>query len=217
MKRPDRPHCATLIGDVVASRQAASQEAMLRALASAQDWVNKRVEAVQPLRPTIGDELQGIFARVGLALEAALLIRLRLEGEYDVRFGIGWGEVLTMVPDRAPMAQSGAGWWAAREAVEEAAKLARSRGWPRYVRVRVQGLGESLDATVNALAICQDHVLAGMDDKDFQLAIGLFAGERQHDLAERLGISQSEVSRRQLENGPATLFRAYQALERLDP
>ena len=73
-----------------------------------------------------------------------------------------------------------------------------------------------MDAAVNALTICQDHVLSKMDWKDSQLAIGLFEGERQGDLAKRLGISQSEVSRRQLENGPATLYRAFQALEDLD-
>jgi len=189
---------------------------MLRALDKTQQWVNERVDAVQPLRPTVGDELQGVYERIGSALQAALFLRLHLGGAYDLRFGIGWGDVLTTAPERVPMGQSGAGWWAAREAVEEVAKLAKSRGWPRHVRTRVHGLGESMDAAVNALTICQDHVLSKMDWKDSQLAIGLFEGERQGDLAKRLGISQSEVSRRQLENGPATLYRAFQALEDLD-
>jgi len=56
-----------------------------------------------------------------------------------------------------------------------------------------------------------------MDRKDCQIAIGLFEGSRQDELAEGLGVSQSEVSRRQLENGPASLFRAYQSLRGLAP
>lgn len=208
---------ATLIGDVVASRTAESQEEMLRALDNAQVWVNERVGAVQPLRPTLGDEFQGIYESSASALKAALLMRLRLKGVLDLRFGIGWGEVLTTVPDQAPMGQSGAGWWAAREAVEEAATLARKSGWPRSVRVRVRGLERAAAAAINALAICQDQVLSRMDWKDCQIAIGLFEGRRQDELADRLDISQSEVSRRQLDNGPASLFRAYQALREWAP
>jgi len=206
---------ATLIGDVVASRMAESQKEMLRSLDAAQVWVNEHVDAVQPLRPTLGDEFQGIYENVALALRAALLMRLRLKGVLDLRFGIGWGEVLTTVPDQAPLGQSGAGWWAAREAVEEAATLAKKSGWPRSVRVRVRGLETSEAAAINALAICQDQVLSKMDRKDCQIAIGLFEGSRQDELAEGLGVSQSEVSRRQLENGPASLFRAYQSLREL--
>jgi hypothetical protein len=190
---------------------------MFRSLDAAHSWVNERVAAVQPLRPTIGDEFQGIYRNVSSALEAALFLRLFLRGTYDLRFGIGWGEVLTAAPERAPMAQSGAGWWAAREAVEAVAELAKGRGWPRSIRTRVVGLGDSLDAAVNALAICQDQVLSKMDRKDCRLAIGMFEGERQSDLAESLAISQSEVSRRQLENGPATLYRAYSSLRELAP
>jgi len=208
---------ATLIGDVVASRREESQEEMLRSLDAAQVWVNERVEAAQPLRPTLGDEFQGIYENVALALKAALLMRLRLKGVLDLRFGIGWGEVLTTAPDQAPLGQSGAGWWAAREAVEEAATLAKKSGWPRSVRVRVRGLETSEAAAINALAICQDQVLSKMDRKDCQIAIGLFEGSRQDELAEGLGVSQSEVSRRQLENGPASLFRAYQSLRGLAP
>lgn len=217
MSFPQKSAYATLIGDVVASRTAESQEEMLRALHTAQEWVNERVGAEQPLRPTLGDEFQGIYEDAASALKAALLMRLRLKGVLDLRFGIGWGEVMTTAPEQAPLVQSGAGWWAAREAVEEVGTLARKSGWPRSVRVRVRGLEPSVAAAINALAICQDQVLSKMDRKDCQITIGLFEGCRQDELAERVGISQSEVSRRQLENGPASLFRAYESLQVLAP
>jgi hypothetical protein len=129
--------------------------------------------------------------------------------------GIGWGEVLAIVPDRAPMAQTGAGWWLAREAIEEVVNLVKVHGWPRTLRTRIRGVEEPLGTTLNALLILQDHLVAGMDAKDAKITLGLFQGERQQELAEHLAVSQSEVSRRQLKNGPASLLRAYEMLREL--
>lgn len=201
----------------MASREAPSQASLLRDLEEAHRWVNDRIIAVQPVQSTVGDEFQGLYEEVRAALSAALLLRLRLKGRYDLRIGIGWGEVTRNVVQGAPLVQSGSGWWAAREAIEEVSRLAEARGWPRTLRTRVHGLSSPWEPTLNGFLICQDHLLAGMDEKDARITLGLFEGRRQHDLADELGISQSEVSRRQLENGPSTVYRAYEGLEALAP
>lgn len=208
---------AVMIGDIVGSRSARSQEGMFVALQEAHHWLNERVEAVEPVDLTVGDEFQGIYPHVRSALRAAVLLRLYLHGSYDSRFGIGWGEVTTVTPEKAPMAQSGAGWWRAREAIEEAATLARRSGWPRSLRTRVRGIDSSLEAAVNAFLLCQDHLIDRMDAKDAQIALGLFEGRQQAEVASRLQISQSSVSRRQTENGPASVYRAQSQLEALLP
>jgi hypothetical protein len=206
-----------MIGDVVGSRSARSQEGMFVTLQEAHGWLNERVETVEPVDLTVGDEFQGIYPHVRSALRAAVLLRLYLRGSYDSRFGIGWGEVTTVTPEKAPMAQSGAGWWRAREAIEEVAALARRRGWPRSLRTRVRGLDPSLEAAVNAFLLCQDHLIDRMDSKDAQIALALFEGRQQAEVASRLQISQSSVSRRQAENGPASVYRAQSQLELLLP
>ena len=65
---------ATLIGDVVGSRTVADRAGAHRA-------VNKALRdiaaaAIDPPAFTVGDEFQGAFTRVGLAIDAALSLRL---------------------------------------------------------------------------------------------------------------------------------------------
>lgn len=208
---------ALVIGDVVESRNASSQEELLTDLHEAHRWLNSRLKAVEPMTTTVGDEFQGVFRSIREALEAAVLLRLHLLGRYDLRFGLGWGAVTTIAPEKAPLAQSGEGWWRAREAIEEAADLAGKRGWPRTVRMRARGLPEPVQGAVLAFLLCQDHLLGTMDDKDARITLGLFEGRLQAELAEELGIAQSSISRRQSENGPSTIYRAHQQLAGLLP
>jgi hypothetical protein len=53
-----------------------------------------------------------------------------------------------------------------------------------------------------------------MDDIDRRITIGLLRGNRQVDLAAELEITQSTVSDRQRNNGPAALARVLDGLRR---
>lgn len=208
---------ATLIGDVVGSRQADSPERMFGRLEEGFRWVNRRISAVQELRSTVGDEFQATYADLPSALEAALLLRLYLKPSPDIRVGIGWGEVRETAPEREPMvAQTGRGWWEARTSLEEVAKLLGSQHWPRSLRTRLRGVDGPMGPALNALLIFQDQILDEMDERDAKITLGLLFGEKQAVLADELGISQPEVSRRQLANGPAALLRGFQAIRGLD-
>ena len=184
---------------------------MFETLTEAIAWVNGRVPAVQDPEMTIGDAFQGAYADIGGAMEAALLTRLRLAQRYDVRFGIGWGEIASFDTERAPMAQSGSAWWAAREAIDQVAKTASKRQWPRCLRTLVSGAPEPLCSAVNAFLICRDALLSRMDATDFRITLGLFLGQRQVDIGRDLGITQPSIARRQVENGPSAVYQAHQA------
>src|SRR4051794_19655174 len=83
-----------VIGDLVGSRQHTSRAETHEHLLAALDLVNARLpEAVQKLEPTIGDELQGVYADLHEALYATVLVRLALPEGMDCRFGIGAGEL----------------------------------------------------------------------------------------------------------------------------
>lgn len=208
---------SVVIGDVVKSRKVPSQEKLLADLQEAHQWVNGRVPLVEPMTSTLGDEFQGVYSSLRDALKATLFLRLRLFGRYDLRFGIGRGAVATVAPEKAPLAQSGPGWWHARTAIEEAAALAGKQGWPRSVRTRLRGVSDPWGAAVHAFLLCQDHLLASMDEKDARITLGLFEGRTQSEMSKELNISQSSISRRQSENGASALFRAHQELEDLIP
>ena len=79
---------ATLIGDVVGSRDVADRVGLHDRLVAAIDAVNEQLAPVVPLRITVGDEYQGGFATVGDALAAALVSRDALLGAASSK---SWG------------------------------------------------------------------------------------------------------------------------------
>ncbi len=189
---------ATLIGDVVGSRTVADRAGAHRMLNRALRDVAD--EAVDPPAFTVGDEFQGAFTSVGLAIAAALSLRLAVAPEIDVRFGIGWGAV-TML-DEAAGIQDGPGWWAAREAIEWTASAQRQPGLA-LVRTSFRaaaGTRADLDA-INAALICRDHLLGSLDDRSTRIVKALLKNQSKKDIAAAEGISPSAVSQRSGRDG----------------
>ncbi len=171
----------------------------------------------------MGDEFQGVYEEVATALEATLLVRLRLAGftvggpegrphSPDLRFGVGWGEVVQADVAGAPLAQSGPGWWSARRALDEVAAVAAKVHWPKSLRTTLRGVGGEVEGAINAFLVCRDELLGRMDERDARITLALFLGERQVDVARELGISQPAVARREREKGASAVFRGHAAL-----
>ena len=124
-----------VMGDLVASREAddrnALNQALVDVLEAANHGVDQQWRPVTPRRITVGNEFQGVFATLGAALRATLRIRLALT-PYDVRFGLGRGDVTVLSEE--PRVEDGPAWWAARHAIEVGA-VAQRRAASRSVRV----------------------------------------------------------------------------------
>jgi hypothetical protein len=208
---------AAVIGDLVGSRLHDDQGALFMLIKKTLEEVNRGIRSIQPLQMTIGDEFQAVYETVAAALDACLMVQLRLAGTCDVRFGIGWGEITAYDPELAPMAQTGAAWWNAREALDEVSNAVSRRGWPRGLRTAVLGLNPETQATLNAFLLCRDELLSAMDDRASRATLGLMLGHRQADIANELGISQPAVAKRQKESGAKAVVRAHQLLRGLGP
>ena len=130
---------ATLIGDLVGSRSSQDRTVLHQHLEAALAEVNDLLHPLQPMRITVGDEHQGSFATVAEAVQATLLVRVRLLPAYDIRHGIGWGA--TTVLDGEAGIEDGPGWWAARAAIEAAASAGASAAhrWLRTAYVVADG------------------------------------------------------------------------------
>ena len=208
---------AVVIGDIVGSRTYADQHVLFGNLRGVLERVNTWVESAHPMQMTVGDEFQGAYEKVSTALEAVLLTRLALRGDFGVRFGVAWGAISTYDVEEAPRGQSGEAWWRAREALDHVARVAAKQQWPRTLHTAFAGGSSEFQATINAFLLCHDELLGKMDEKDLRITLGLFRGERQEDVARELGISQPSVARRQVENGSNAVFRAYEQLRGLTP
>lgn len=178
---------------------------MNRALRSIAD------DAVDPPAFTVGDEFQGAFTAVGLAIDAALTLRLAVAPEVDVRFGIGWGTV-TMLDETAGI-QDGPGWWAAREAIEWTASAQRQPGlaWVRTSFRAGEGTRADVDA-INAALICRDHLVGSLDDRSIRIVKALLMNRTKKDIAATEGISPSAVSQRAGRDGLDLIVLASQYL-----
>ena len=87
---PDvKPHaCVALLADLVGSRAATDRTALQQRVRAALTGANERFGPLDPLRATVGDEFQGLFASTGRALAASYAIRLALGPHDGVRFGL---------------------------------------------------------------------------------------------------------------------------------
>lgn len=196
---------AALLGDVIASRHSGDREELQHMLEDAMSRGNAAGQAVQPLRMTIGDEFQGLFGSVLEAISASLQIRMTLRPTVDVRIGIGWGP-LDLVPQDPPFGQDGPCWWRAREAIEEVKKSESSNSVPRSVRTLVR-TGDGTDDLINAYLVSRDHITAGWDEVDVQIAYLFREGVNQTKISEQVGLSQSSVSRRLQNHGILTVLQ----------
>ena len=202
------PH-ATIIGDVVGSRLAADRNAQHQALNRALRDI--AAGAIDPPTFTVGDEFQGAYPTVGLAIDAALSVRLAVTPDIDVRFGIGWGAV--MVLDASAGIQDGPGWWAARDAIEWTASAQRQPGLA-LVRTsfRVNGKDRPDADAINAALLCRDHLLGSLDERSLRILKGLLSSHTKKDIAAAEGISASAVSQRAGRDGLDLIVLASQYL-----
>lgn len=212
MNTPAPIPVATLLGDLVGSRQVSERrqlhDQVRRALAEASAGSSPR----RPLWVTAGDEFQGTFDRVGDALHAALLIRLSLY-PHDVRFGVGWGTVHDLDEDGV---QDGPGWWSARRAILEVAQV-QARGATGAARTAYHRSEETATtgpdpAAITAALLCRDQLFAEADERDIAILQGLLRGDPQGEIAQELDISASAVSQRIRRRGWALLLQAHALL-----
>ncbi len=207
----------TMIVDLVGSRRHADRAWVHRAFTDALAAVNGTVPAEQPLEPTVGDEAQARYATVEEALRSSLLLRLELPDQLDARTGIGVGPVQHLGHGAVGLLQDGPGWWAARDAINEA--KARETGRDRTLRtwyVVADGVprgGEHPDpAHVDAFLLLRDEIVSGMLPRSRRLLRGVLDGRTQADLADEEGISASAVSQNLRRSGAYAVQHAHDLL-----
>jgi hypothetical protein len=206
---------ATLIGDVVGSRDARSRAELHARLEDLVTQVNETTAPLVPLRITVGDEYQGCWTTLGEALVAVRTLRLGGLPQVDLRHGLGWGEVSVLA--ESPRVEDGPGWWAARAAIEYAATEARRAGL-RHVRTAyrcAEGVTGPDEAAVNAALALRDQMLGGLSGRSLSVLRGLLDGRTQREIADTEGVSASAISQRVRADGLAVLAAAEEMLGRV--
>lgn len=178
-----------LIGDVVGSRRLPDRREAQRRIGDVLRETGTQLPGSQPLQQTFADEFQGGYADLGDATRAALLVRLALLPDIDVRCGIGFGETVVYDDSRTPLVQDGPAWWSAREALEV-------MGAPRRSAVRTWFVGPepARAAAANAHLLCRDALVDRLNERGWRMLRLALLGENQQRIAEIEGITKSAVS-----------------------
>lgn len=178
---------AALIGDVVASRQAPDRRLLQERLLAILEQESQRYGVALDL--TLGDEFQGRYPSLQVAVAASWFLHVASIGVARLRIGIGWGELVVEGSDETPFGQDGPAWWQAREAVEAVEESSQP------VRTLVV-TATPWDMLFNSYLRLRDSHLEDLDEVDARIVLGLVEGETQRSLAERLQLHESSISRR---------------------
>ncbi|SJN47547.1 Putative uncharacterized protein [Microbacterium esteraromaticum] len=199
-----------VIADIVGSRR-------LRDRAAAQRMFDETIARVEgthplsehPLRPTVGDEQQGVYPGLSEALHSLLLLQLALPDGIEFRFGLGVGEIRPVESAHRELSD-GPGWWAARDAIETVHE--RQQKAVPSARTWIVGAPDQdevmagIIAASNAYLLARDEIVVRMSGRERRLAYGRACGLSQRELAEQEGITQPSVSKSLRSSGAAALL-----------
>lgn len=205
------PECTALLGDVVRSRdsrRAAVHDAILAAI----ETTNAAVPTLDPLRVTVGDELQGVYASVGDAVAATMMLRDELLGTAELRVGLGGGEVRVVDAERG--IQDGSAWWNAREAIERAEETSRRPGH-RAARTALVDGRAAANPLADPLLRLLDAELDRLSEATRRTWRDLRRGTPNLEAAAREQVSPSAISQRINDNGLRPLLDVVETLTAL--
>ncbi|MBD7956961.1 hypothetical protein H9651_04880 [Microbacterium sp. Sa4CUA7] len=208
---------AAVIADIVGSRRLRDRAAAQQALDAAITRVETDVPlAVRPLRPIVGDELQGVYPSLVTASAALLLVRLALPDGIECRFGVGIGELSDVPSAVVGTIAEGPAWWAAREAIDlvhrkQSRSLVHARTW---VAAAPGTDAQTRDCVrlANASFLARDQLVSTMAERTRRLTYGRCLGRTQRELADEEGITQSAVSQALAASGGAVLVAGLKVL-----
>ena len=175
-----------IIGDLVRSRRMTDRAAVQRRFSSAVDALNLEVGARMsvPLKLTAGDEVQGVTEDPEALVDVMIHLSDALAPE-AIAWGWGKGDLSTdLVPDVSML--DGPCLHRAREAVDAAKKTS---GW-----LEVAGLPEPEAQVLSALMNLMGAIRSGWTARQAEV-VRESRGRLQVDVAERLGVDPSTVSR----------------------
>jgi hypothetical protein len=195
---------AAVIGDIVDSKLTRERDTLQHHFVDVLDLVNQTTSPLTKLRITRGDEFEGSYATIAAAWAATLRLRLEMKARgHDLWLSVAWGEV-TAFPDSAHAAvQDGPAWWNARDALVALKQSPRQRVPENRRTVFTTDLDDS--GLLEVAVSLRDEVIAGLDDSDARITLGLLDGTTQTLIAEQLGVTAGVVSRRAHRNGLLSL------------
>jgi hypothetical protein len=208
--------------DIIGSRRLPDRTSAQRSLEGAITQVERDLPVVErPLRPTVGDEQQGVYPTLEAALGSLLLLRLVLPDGIECRYGVGMGAIGSVASAAAATGEipEGPGWWAAREAIDHVHSLQKrtvpgARTWVVAHESEPEAVHRAA-RQANAYLLARDQLITDMTARARRLTYGRCLGRTQRTLADSEQITQSAVSQTLASSGSAAVVEGFRVFELL--
>ena len=195
-----------VIGDIVASRQAADRATLQRTFEQVVQGLNQTQNAIlSPYTITLGDEFQAVLSDG----YAALRDSIKILGEMHpgrVRFSIAVGELSTALKNDSALGMDGPAFHLARDGMEA---LKDSSG-----TYHVAGLPDDLGELVNSSLRITGLGMRTWRKNRYDIMHALHEGEKVKDISSRLGISDKAIYKNIQDSGMEDIDTLYREIGR---
>ena len=207
-------YCA-IIGDIVDSRKIIDRGLVQKKLERILIDINSvyQDDIASSFTITIGDEFQGLLTRPDKVMEIIDKIKMQFYPE-KLRFGIGFGEMITEIRRDLAIGSDGPAYHHARNSIDIIKQSEEKYGQPE-MDIVISGEKENLFSMPNIVLSMMRHMESGWSEKQREAVYKSYLDSlNQKELAVNLGISQSSVQRRLSSAGYFTYISSKKALDR---
>lgn len=192
-----------VIGDIKNSRKIGNRDGVQEKLKKVLLDINKKYsnDIASKFTITLGDEFQGLLHDGENVMDIISEIERKMY-PIKIRFGIGIGEITTVIDSERAIGADGPGYYKAREAIEflKQNEKKKQSGKPD-TRIESDGEKQGTVELLNAILSLTAAVKRSWSDRQRQTVWDMLEHrDSQSDAAERLGIKQSSVQKN-LANG----------------
>lgn len=192
------PTYIALIADIIDSKKIKDRAQMQDHMVQVFQETNEKYDhlIVSNLTLTLGDEFQCLLkpnAQVPLFLDD-LQIKLGI----PFRLGLGLGQISTKINPEISLGADGQAYWFAREAIN----YVHGKNWNGKSHIYFKGKKDLLDEVINTLFLCSESIKTDWTDLQRQTFHAMVEDNIyqqdfvQKDFAEKLGISESSLTKR---------------------
>ena len=210
---------AAIIGDIIGSKKIKERDESQKKLKQVLETLNQEYKTTisSSLTLTLGDEFQGLFSSPAFILEIIDKIKFNMY-PVELRFGIGFGEILTEIDREISIGSDGPAYWHARAAINNV----HEENDYHYSRLLIKKGNESSQEKVinDSLKLC-DFIESRWRETQRELVevsvikFGHYQLVSQTELAGMLGVSKQATNQRIQSSGYYQYLRMKNSITQL--
>lgn len=206
-----------IIGDLVKSREIEFREDAQKKLKAVLTEINEvyQTQLASRFSVTLGDEFQGLLNSSENILKLLFAIKFKLH-PIKVRFGIGFGEIVTEIDPLESIGADGPAYHAARKSINE---VKRTESGKKALACDMMFGGkdqdECLESVNSGLCLIRFMEVHWSDKQRENIYDSLFNDLNQSEIARKKGLNQSTVHRSLSSAGYYEFEKAFKDFQRL--